>query len=104
MHHANAVPRVAQALADYANAHKINGLTAWDASDMTGPAEKFVVFLEESSRYFAGLTFTADEGNYLYDVQVYLKWDIPERHHLGAAKAALFEIGPEFTGLDWELG
>ncbi len=103
MHHANAVPRVAQALADYANAEKVNGLSAWDANDMTEAAEKFVVFLEESSRYYAGLTAPVTEGNYLYDAQTFLKWSIPERYHLGAAKAALFEIGPEFTGLDWEI-
>lgn len=98
--YANAVGRVMTALAEWANEEKVNGLSSWDANDFGKDAEKFVAALTWSALMFDGMEPTAE--TYQQDLEMFLKWSIDERYHASAIKACLFEIGPEYTGLEFE--
>lgn len=97
---ANAIRRVMTALAEWANETRVNGLSTWDASDFGLDAEKFVMTLTWSVVLFEGTDPSPE--TYQKDLEDNLAWSIDERYHASAIRACLFEIGPDYTGLEFE--
>lgn len=98
------VYRVATALGEWASQNKINGLSEWTAHDFAVDAEKFVFTLEQSVAWHSDPEIKREhtEGSYRRDLVEYLQWGINEKHRLSAINACLFEVGPDYTGLDFD--
>lgn len=94
--------RVAVALAEHATAKKINGLSSWDPSDFTVASEKFVEYLD-GAQMNADFLKLHDAKAYRADALLMLRWDIDEAATPDALDVALFEVGPDLTGIDFEL-
>jgi len=96
-----AYAQVALALADWANEVKANGLSTWEESDFRVAAEKFVDHLDHAV-LLRDLLKLNTQTDYKSDMLENLSWDIDLKYKAQAIDIGLFEIGTEFTGLDFD--
>jgi hypothetical protein len=95
------IRRVQDALAEYASKVKMNGLADWDSSDFRVAAEKFVEYLD-GAQLNADYLKLYDPNDYRRDAIDMLRWDVPTAHSEKAIDIALFEVGPELTGMEFD--
>ena len=101
-HKQHMIYRVASALAEWASGTKVNGLSDWSPHDFTVDAEKFIDTIYASTKWHTSPSREATEDSYRSDILEYLRWGIDEKHTPKAIDVCLFEVGPDYTGLDFD--
>jgi hypothetical protein len=96
------VHRAATALADWASDIKLNKLSDWSAHDFTKDAEAFVKALQRSVEWHSRLGRVPTEDSYRTNVVACLEWSLSGPQHEAAINVALFELGPDLTGLEFD--
>lgn len=102
MNRTSMIHRVATALGEWASDTEVNGLSDWTAHDFTIDAEKFITTIEASVKYHDSRDEEPTEPSYQNDIMTYLEWRIDDRYKYEAVSVCLFEVGPEYTGLEWD--
>ena len=97
------VNRVATALAEWANAIRLNRMTDWSPHDFGNDAERFVTTLRASMDFHETLGHELTEESIKTDLTTYLQWSMTGEAGTMAARVALFEVGPDITGLEFDL-
>lgn len=90
--------RVSTALSDWANETTLNGLSDWTAHDFASEADRFLDTLAAAVKFNAEMEREGTEDSYRSDVREYIEWELPEE----AIDVGLFEVGPEYTGLEFD--